>query len=613
VSGLFVSHADLASATSASERLSFTKDTRRWVGDAGDVTFAVTRVDQPELWSPARDSQTGVQILLGGRVAFEESDWQRSETLPYEGGLAPRLLLQRWLRSPDEFAEGVNGAFGIVIHDPRDQTLHVFTDRLGVFPFYRAENSPLALCSHPDVLADWLRDEKLACDFDLTTLGEFIATGSATQPFTYYRQIQQLEAASHYRWDLRPEPKLAARAIYWRPRYLVEETATDFEAAAEALSGAITKAVRRRTLPRLGRPLVLLSGGADSRCALFAANDPSKVVGFTLFDEPNEELSTARALAEASGATHHAEKRSPDYYGDNAEQSVRVSGGMWSVVDAHYTGATGAMRALQPGTVLTGCYADYMFKGLSLNRRYRTLFGRDLPLFKFAPFQKQYYQPHIPLAPTWQKSVDARFDERFPVSLRKSDGKPRLGIEDLRLRPLSREPDCCGRLFLWRTMPWDPLLSDSDIVEVYGRFSPQMKLNGIVFGKAVGQVIGPSGRRIPNNNYGTPVDASELARAAWFLWAVLMRKVRRVTGREPTGSRLATSGSWPDWGYYVSNSAALSRLWSEPKSSERELFTGILGRDPWQTTVAEWGKTNATLFMRLLSARIWLRQRGIAN
>src|SRR6185295_18403480 len=105
---------------------------------------------------------------------------------------------------------------------------------------YRADNAPLALCSHPDVLADALRDEHLACDFDSTTLAEFIATGSAVQPFTYYRQIQQLEPASHYHWNLRPQPELVEQNNWWQPRQLTEKPAEDFEAMAEALGVAIT-------------------------------------------------------------------------------------------------------------------------------------------------------------------------------------------------------------------------------------------------------------------------------------------------------------------------------------------------------------------------------------
>ncbi|PYL10298.1 MAG: hypothetical protein DME34_00805, partial [Verrucomicrobia bacterium] len=409
---------------------------------------------------------------------------------------------------------------------------------MGAFSIYQATGDSFALCSHPDVLADALVQKGENNEIDLDTLAEFFACGCSVQPFTYYKSIQQLDAATHYKWRLGPAISLQEKTVFWKPLYLDTAPAKDAETLAEALADAIGKAVRRRTQERLGRPVILLSGGADSRAALFGASDPTAVTCFTLYDEPNLELRTAQALAAAAGAEHHALQRDPDYYGANAEEAVRISGGFWSLMDAHYTGAAGQIRAVNPGTVLTGCYADYMFKGLLLNRRYRTLLGRNLPLHDLSDFSFDFYQPHFRLRDKWQARVQERLDARFPSALREPYSENCLAMEDLRLRPVSREPDASGRLFLWRTLPWDHLLSDTDVISVYGQIPAALKINGEVFGKAVGRVIGIAGRRIFNNNYGTPVDASEAARSFWFLIAVLRRKVRRALGLESTAPKL---------------------------------------------------------------------------
>jgi len=610
MSGIYIGM-NAAAAEQAAQKLKFAPDSRHWTGMAGPVAFAVTRMDSPTLWSPAYDARTGVQVLLGGRVAFEEADWRRAETLPFEGGLACRLLIELWLKSPAKFVEGLNGAFGIVIHDSRDETLHVFTDRLGVFPFYQRDHASLALCTHPDVLADLLRAENQSCDFDETTLAEFIATNSAVQPFTYYRQIKQLEPAAYYHWDLRSKPASVQRTTYWQPAHLTEGPSHDADAMAEELAKAISNSVRRRTQPCLGRVVVLLSGGADSRCAVFGAVSPHEVNCVTLCDEPNEELEMARRLAATAGARHQSLQRTTDYYAENASEAMRVAGGMWNVIDAHFLGFKQQILNRDCGAVLTGCYADYMLKGLGLNRQHRTFLRRNLPLYDFAPFAFQFYHTHYPIATEWQQRVSSRLETRFPMVVRADNANAWLASEDLRLRPFSREADAAGRLILLRCFPWEPFLADTDILNVWGRMSPEMKINGIAFGKAVGRVIGSAARRIPNNNYGTPVDASEFERAVWFLWAVLKRKARRATGRESTAPRLATSGSWPNWSYFVAHSPVLARLWAEPSSAERELFSDILGRDPWQTTMADWGRTDAMLFMRLFSARLWLRQQNL--
>ena len=111
----------------------------------------------------------------------------------------------------------------------------------------------------------------------------------------------------------------------------------------------------------------MLSSGADSRAPLFAACNPSKVTCFTFYDEPNAELRGAQAWATV-GARHIPLKRNSEYYIENAAQAVRMSGGMWSTDSAHYGGFIDRLQEENPGVVLTGCYADYLFKGLSYNR-----------------------------------------------------------------------------------------------------------------------------------------------------------------------------------------------------------------------------------------------------
>ena len=612
MSGLYISVGSIEEARRAASALSFVPTARQITMTAGPLAIAVTRVDALELWGPARDPQTGVQVALGGRIAFDEREWAAGEKLPYEGGLACRIVLDRFLRHQGSLAERLNGAGVIVIADPGKNDLHVFTDRLGMVPMFEWDAAEPILCSHPDALATLMAGRGKSAEFDPLTAAEFLGTGSAVQPFTYYRQIRMLEPASHYQWELDGANWKRRRTTHWQPAYLTEEPSRDADQMTGRLADALHRAVRRRTLTRLGRPAVLLSGGADSRTVAFGAEDPTQVVCFTLFDEPNEELKTAHRIAVAAGAQHVPLQRDTDYYARNAEESVRISGGMWSLVDTHYTGMIPQLSAQGIGSLLTGCYADYMFKGLMFNRQFRLLFGRALPLYDFAPFDFSFYIQKAPLRAAWQERVRERQCHRFPQALRNGDDGARLAIEDLRLRPLAREADVAGRSILLRTLPWDHLLSDTDILRVYERMSAELKLNGIVFGRAVAELCGPAGRAIPNNNYRTPVGASETERALWFLAAVLKRKVRRALGTERKRGGAVTTGSWPEWSYYLAHSPAVTQLWSEPKSSERELFTDWLGQDPWSLSQHDWARQDALQFARLLTLRIWLRERRIS-
>ncbi|MCI5157711.1 MAG: hypothetical protein D3906_04585, partial [Candidatus Electrothrix sp. AUS1_2] len=72
---------------------------------------------------------------------------------------------------------------------------------------------------------------------------------------------------------------------------------------------------------------------------------------------------------------------------------------------------------------------------------------------------------------------------------------------------------------------------------------------------------------------------------------------------------LATSGSWPNWTYYIAHSPVIAELWSDPLPGEKALFEELLGGDPWKKTVAEWA-TDHMFFMRILTLRLWLAMRG---
>lgn len=611
MSGIFLSSSGIDFATNAGARLAFTDNTALETGVISGLAWAVTRVDSMALWGPAYDEISGVQVLLGGRVSFDEADWNRAENTPYQGGLACRRLLDAWLNRRNAFTSELNGAFLVVVIEPRENLVHVFTDRLGVYPIYDSPGAPLTLCSHPDVLADDLISRNKPCDIDWTTVAECLGTASGVQPYTYYRQIEQLEPASHYVWQLSPEPNLKRCSSYWEPAYLTEEPSGNAEVLSDELATALKNAARRRTLPRFGKAAVMLSGGADSRTALFGACDPSKVTCFTLFDEPNPELHTARKLAKIAGAKHVPLQRDIEYYGNSVEEAVRIAGGMWSIEDSHFLGHLKSITSSEIDTVLTGCYADWMFKGIMFNRKPRKLFGRNLPLYDFAPFGFDYYQPHTALSMHWADRVQARLTSRYPESYRAAYSDNYLQIENLRLRPLSREENTLGRMTLLRTLPWDPLLADTEIISAYERISPEFKINGRVFGSAVGKVIGKQARGVKNSNYGTPVDANELERAAWFVLGVIKRKIARLVNPTMKEYKLATTGSWPNWEYLVAHSKKLEGLWGSPSIEERQLFLDILGYDPWGIPIERWAVKDHFLFSRIITLKTWLRQRKL--
>lgn len=73
------------------------------------LTWIVTRVVLPDLWSPSWDLASRPRVLVAGGFAFDEVEWLEAERLPYEGGLAAKLVLGRWLKGGTHAVEPLNG------------------------------------------------------------------------------------------------------------------------------------------------------------------------------------------------------------------------------------------------------------------------------------------------------------------------------------------------------------------------------------------------------------------------------------------------------------------------------------------------------------------------
>lgn len=555
----------------------------------------------------ARAEAAGVTVAVAGRASLDERDWTRAGQLAVEGGLAARFYLDAWNEQPQRASAAINGAVCLIVHDARRRELHLLTDRMGVFPVYANSDGPPVLASHPDVLADFLAAQGRPPALDTLTLAEMLRTGCSVHPHTYHRGIVQLDPATHYTFDLAQPQRPPRRASYWEPPR--ELPAGSAAAVAESIASAFAEGLRsagRRRAARLGRHGLLLSGGADSRALLYTAASPSEVTCLTFCDRDNPEVDTARAIAAAVGAPHRVLHRAFEHYGDGATESVRASGGMWSIKDAHYHGFAGELHGLALGNLMTGCYTDYLYKGLGYNRRAMRVLGKRLSLDEPAPYAAEYYQPYSHIAPHWAARVAERGDAWIAAADIAAYARDPFAVEDRRIRPLSREADAMGRLYLLRTQPWDPVMVENELVDWYGRIPPALKLNARVFRAAVARVLPAAARHIRNNNDFSPIGASEPARVMRYLWRKSLEiAARRLRGADAAES-LATNGSWPNFRYYVARSEVLATRWATPTPAQRELFADLLGADPFADSLDVWAHRDIDLILRLLTLKIWL-------
>ena len=112
-------------------------------------------VDRADLWAPF-EAADGVRVAVSGRIVFDEREWAAGEQLAPagKGGLAARILYERYRRDGIEALFAPNGACAIQLLDPGAGRGFVVTDPFGAFPCFQAEaDGGWVLCSHPDVLA----------------------------------------------------------------------------------------------------------------------------------------------------------------------------------------------------------------------------------------------------------------------------------------------------------------------------------------------------------------------------------------------------------------------------------------------------------------------------
>ncbi len=580
--------------------LKFCNDLHLTLIEQPEFSLLLTTADEPRLWGHFQSEDGEILAAVCGRLAFDEPVWMSAQQTAGRGGLVGKAIYNLYREGGADALRHLNGNFVVFLLDRRRRDFLMATDRCGMMVVYGGtplESTPV-FSSHPDALASVTDQDR---KWDWTSLAEFLMTGRLTFPWTYYSNIRGLEPGTLYRFTLKGDAlEFQSQVRYAGLDYHGSEPADEEELAAE-LALAFQKAVRRRTLPLLGNSCVALSGGLDSRLILSATAGSGSVHALTLYDEMNPEFRTAAALAKAGGVGLTSIQRDFDYYGRTMEAGVNISGGVGCIASNHFLGIRDWINQTGTQNLLTGCYCDYLFKGLALNTAERKFSRRET----LADFRFEFYRPLYWLNSPQRDAVHARLRDTFPEA-----GRPKLSAEDWsrverkRSFPLAYEADLTQRVIPQRVMPWYPPIVDNDVMEVYRKIPSQLKLNAAIFKKAVWRVCSPALRRIPDSNTGAPLNTGPLRYAIHRYASALQNRIHHRLL-----PRMATRGSWPNWEYYLPRSPMIARLWTRNQSAAKDFLTPLVGRDPYAKPLSEYRGRDAELFLRLLTLKLWAEQR----
>jgi len=558
--------------------------------------------DDEKKFSPGHDPDTGVHVIVGGRTSWTIDDWQRAQMLPYKGGLASRLILERYLNKKKEVTP-YNGAAVIIIWDPQQNEVHLWTDQFGyhpVFLYKQDEISQCVICTFPD---DLLKDEQADTTLDLTSMAEFISAWRVTPPNTYYKHLKYAGAASHCCWKI----KLGSntKSEYWKP--FRKSFYKNKSIASKELAKAILTSIGERTAT-VSSCAFFISGGADSRVLLYSSNDRSKVAGINLYERPTLESKTAESLCMISGSKYIGIQRDSDYYPRLHMDNTRWSGGMWSTEDSHYLGVYSQVMETGAELVMSACTTDWLFKGYGLEKDCYRLFGKCLPINRFVNKRVDAFLPNyreqVPVEYT--ENIKQRFDSWFagtPIKLQ-SD-KDRLEVEDRRIRPACYAVSVSGQT-MYRVYPYDTFLADSRIAECYARIPAKWKLNGEVWGMAA-TLVCEGAEDVVDSNYGWALDAGMFKKLVVFTKGWLIRKMSKKTSEETEmdDGHPPSYASWPEYGWYARNSETLKRLWESATLEQRRRMTLVCGFDPWRDRLEDWSSQPNKLFRILTLLAHW--------
>ena len=159
---------------------------------------------------------------------------------------------------------------------------------------------------------------------------------------------------------------------------------------------------------------------------------------------------------------------------------------MWSSEDCHYLGAAEIVSEIGTDLVMTACTTDWLFKGYGLEKCYRRVLGRNLPLKQFTDIRMDVFLPNMPRTSpgVFSEAIEERMATWFaelPTHL--MTDRDRLLVEDRRIRPTCYTVSVSGQV-MYRVFPYDTFLADSRVAECYSRIPAKWKLNGEVWGRA---------------------------------------------------------------------------------------------------------------------------------
>lgn len=217
---------------------------------------------------PMTSEDGTVTIVYNGEIyGYNELKKKLSRKYRFRSASDTEVILYAYMEYGDKFTECIDGIFAIAVYDRRDQTVHLFRDRVGVKPLYYFYNGhDFAFASELKGIKSLLGQQKL--QIDSTALYDYLTYGYIPAPKSMYCQVRQLRPAHKILYSIRNH-KLSSQKRYWKLKACSDVGRTKKDTVlAEELREILHKTVQEQMVSDV--PVgTFLSGGADSSVITF--------------------------------------------------------------------------------------------------------------------------------------------------------------------------------------------------------------------------------------------------------------------------------------------------------------------------------------------------------
>ena len=498
-------------------------------------------------WNSYFDSENNIQILILGRPVIEVVDWMKFDG--FEENFISKILIKKYIGlNIYDFCNQLNGAFSVLIIDYKLNKVTTINDKLGIYPIYIYGIDNLQSFQFSSNFTTLVNNIKEKINIDRVSIAEFLKKGFIYHPNTFYKEIKTLDSGSYSILDFDKKEiiiknyfKVNAKPVY------------DFDYLVNKLSKALLKSIERRTVKSFGKKAVFLSGGTDSRMIITNSSD-ANIDAITLYNEENHEIKVTKNIAKLLNVKHQLIKRDKDYYFDSFDSSIKINGGRSLPTDDHFLNLKNDGRIKKYDTILTGCYADWMFKGIALDRKQISFLIFKLPLYKLRNFSYNFFSKRTLLKQKYEKMIRDREDRIF------LDKNSHINNEISRIFPLFQEETSATRSTLQQLFPWDSIFSDNEVIEAYNQIPVEYKINSEVYDKAVSKIL-KKVKNIPHANKRHKIGLNKYLGATFYTISIIKNKILKLIRIKKTNP-IAGEGSWISFKEYA-KSKNIIKLWEE--------------------------------------------------